>query len=174
MNEEKKNFVDCEYMEAPVKRSMEALYVDSYQSFGWQVEGSSSPEGKPDQVKLKLKRDRRLHSQAELTRLQRQFESYVHDVESLERSKTTAASAAAYVVGLVGTALLGLATFAYLGHSVPLMALWAVPGFAGWILPYFFYQKIKQSKTAQVTHLINQKQDEIYSVCEQASRLIRA
>lgn len=174
MSDTLKDFVGYEYMEATVKRSMETLYADSYQNFGWQVEGSSPPEGKPDQVSLKLKRDRKLRNKAELTRLQRQFESCAHEVETLERSKTLTASIAAYAVGLTGTAFLGCAMFAYLNNLLPLMIVLAVPGFLGWILPYFCYQKVKQNKTAQVTPMIDQKQDEIYAVCEQASGLLRA
>lgn len=169
-----KDFVGYEYMETPVQRSMEALYADSYQSFGWQVEESDSLKEKPNQVNLKLKRDRKLHNKAELTRLQRQFESCAHEVEYMERSKTMTASIVAYAVGLIGTAFLGAATFAYLGDMLPLMIVCAVPGFLGWILPYFCYQKVKQTKTAHVTPMIDQKQDEIYSVCEQASRLLQA
>lgn len=56
----------------------------------------------------------------------------------------------------------------------PVMIVCAVPGFLLWILPYFCYQKLKRDKAAQVTPIIGQKQDEIYSVCEQASRLLQA
>lgn len=173
MSDTSKNFVGYEYMETTVKHSMEPLYADSYQSFGWQVEGSSMQEGKPGQVSLKLKRDRKFRSKAELTRLQRQFESCAHEIETLERSKTLVASTVAYAIGLVGTAFLGCAMFAYLNNLLPLMIVLAVPGFLGWILPYFCYQKVKQNKTAQVTPMIDQKQDEIYAVCEHASGLLQ-
>lgn len=174
MNDSSKGFVGYEYMEAPVQRSMEALYADGYQNFGWQLEGTSEPKERPGQVDLKLKRDRKLRCKAGLTRLQRQFESCAHEVEALERSKTRTASIAAYVIGLIGTTLLSMATFAYLADKLPVMIACAVPGFLLWILPYFCYQKLKWDKTAQVTPIIDQKQDEIYSVCEQASRLLQA
>lgn len=174
MSDSSKDFVGYEYMEAPVQRSLEALYADGYQNFGWQLEGTSDPKERPGQVDLKLKRDRKLRGKTELTRLQRQFESCVHEVEALERSKTWTATIAAYGIGLIGTALLGLATFAYLADKLPVMTACAVPGFLLWILPYFCYQKLKRDKTAQVTPIIDQKQDEIYSVCEQASRLLQA
>ena len=64
--------------------------------------------------------------------------------------------------------------FAYLSGLLPLMVILAVPGFLGWIAPYFCYQKIRQRRTEQVSPIIEQKNDEIYSVCEQGCRLLTA
>lgn len=174
MSEKSSEYVGYEYMEVPAKKSMESLYADSYQNFGWQHEASDAVEGKKDSVQMRFKRDRVLRNKAELTRLQRQFESDVHEIEHLEQSKTTAATIIAIVIGLVGTVFLGLSMFAYLNNAMSLMIILAVPGFLGWILPYFCYKKIKQVKTDQIDPLIGQKQDEIYVVCEQANRLLTA
>lgn len=172
MSDTNVGFVGYEYMEASVKKGMEPMYADSYQCFGWLVEGSVTPEGRPDQVNLKLKRNRKLRNVAELTRLQRQFENCAHEVEALENSKTRTASVLAFSVGLIATVFLGLAAFAYLRGSYLLMAAAAVPGFLGWVLPWFCYQKVKRDKTVQLAPMIEQKRDEIYSVCEQASMLL--
>ena len=166
MNREN-GFVGFEYMEVTAKRGMESMYADSYENFGWEFTGSSAPEDQGGSVTMKFKRDRKLRNKAELTRLQRQF-------EALERSKTTAASIAAFSIGLVGSAFLGGAVFAYLAGSLPLMVVLAIPGFLGWIVPYFCYRKLCSSRERQIIPLVEQKNDEIYAVCEQGCRLLNA
>lgn len=167
-------FVGFEYMEVPAKRSMESMYVDSYENFGWEFEGSSSKENTGDGVTMKFKRDRKLRNKVELTRLQRQFEACAHEIETLEKSKATVAAVVAFTIGLIGTAFLGGAVFAYLADMLPLMVILAVPGFIGWIIPYFCYQTLLRNRERQIAPIIDQKNDEIYSVCEQGCRLLNA
>ena len=174
MSEKGNGYVGFEYMEVPARRSMESLYVDSYANFGWEFEGSSADAEGNDSVNIKFKRDRKLRNKAELTRLQRQFEACAHEIETLERSKITVASIAAFSIGLVGTAFLGGAMFAYLSGSMFLMVILAVPGFLGWIVPYFCYQKLRSSRERQIIPLVEQKNDEIDAVCEQGCRLLNA
>lgn len=171
MNNEK-GFVGFEYMEVSAKHWMESLYVDSYENFGWEFEGEAARESAGGQVTLKFKRDRKLRNKAELTRLQRQFEACAQEIEALERSRTTTASIAAFTIGLAGTVLLGGAMFAYLHGLLPLMVISAVPGFLGWIAPYFCYQRLRQKREQRIAPLIEQKSDEIYSVCERGCRLL--
>ena len=166
------NFVGYEYKELTVKRAMEPVYVDGYKNFGWTMEDTTAAEPNLNTVTLKLKRDRKICNKAELTRLQRQFEACVGEIDSMERSKTTGASIAAFTIGLLGTALIGLATFAYLGGMVPLMIILAIPGFIGWILPYFCFKGISRGKTNKVASLIEKKYDELYEVCEKANALL--
>ena len=174
MSNQENSFVGFEYMEVPAKRSMESMYVDSYRSFGWVFEGPSAWEESGDTVKLRFKRERRLRGQAELTGLQRQSESCAREIEALERTRSTPASIAAFTIGLTGTALLGGAVFAYLNGLLPMMVILAVPGFLGWIIPYFSYQKLRQRREEQLAPMIEQKYDEIYTLCEQGCRLLTA
>ena len=174
MANQENGFVGFEYMEVSSKRSMESMYVDSYRNFGWEYENTSAQEGSGDTVKLKFRRDRKIHSKAELTRLQRQFEACAREIETLERSETTSAAAAAFTIGLAGTAFWGGAVFAYLHGLLPLMVILAVPGFLGWIIPYFCYGKLRKRRTEQIAPILEQKNDEIYTVCEQGCRLLTA
>ncbi|MCZ1269520.1 hypothetical protein EIH79_32945, partial [Paenibacillus tundrae] len=105
-------------------------------------------------------------------RLQRQFEACVTDIETLERSKFTSASIVAYGIGLVGTACMAGSVFAYLDNMLPLSVILAIPGFAGWIIPYFSFSGIRRKKTDKVTPFIDKKYDEIYEVCEKANGLL--
>ena len=172
MMETKNGFVGFEYMEIPAKKNMESLYVDCYGNFGWQYDGNIVKRDGEDSVILKFKRDRKIRNKAELSRLQRQFEACANEIEVLERSRTKTASIAAFTIGMAGTALLGGATFAYLGGMLPLMVILAVPGFLGWILPYFCYQKLKGKKERQIAPIIERKQDEIYEVCQKGCGLL--
>ncbi len=123
-------------------------------------------------VNLKFKRDRKTRNKAELTRLQRQFEAAVREIENLEKSKNLGASVFAYAFGIIGTAFMAGSVFSYNGGLIPLSIVLAIPGFAGWILPYFLYIKLTNKKTASVTPLIDRQYDLIYETCENASSLL--
>lgn len=171
MMSEERNFVGYEYKEVTVRDKFSSMYADSYGNFGWQLEGMDGSILGKKEVTLKLKRDRKVANKAELTRLQQQFESCMNEIISLENSKVIGAAAAAYIVGVIGTAFMAGSVFAYIGGMLVLSVILAVPGFIGWIVPYVIYHKLQKKKTSQVEPLINQKYDEIYQVCEKASAL---
>ncbi|MDR0906322.1 MAG: hypothetical protein LBN00_09175 [Oscillospiraceae bacterium] len=161
-----RNFVGYEYKEVAAGRSLEGVYADGYPNFGWQLDGGGYG-------RLKFKRDRKIRNKAELSRLQREFEAKVREIENLERSKTNGAQAAALTVGLIGTALVGGATFAFIyGNMIPLMIVLALPGFILWGAAYLLYNKFKARKSAAAEPLIDQKYDEIYEVCAKAHTLL--
>jgi hypothetical protein len=177
MNENMKNgsdFVGYEYKEVTVNRDMASLYADSYPNFGWTLEGTGTPFSGFSFITMKFKRDRKIRNKAELTRLQRQFEAQVAEIEAMERSKGIGASTAAYLIGLVGTAFMAGSVFAIIpdAPNVLLCVLFAIPAFAGWILPYFLYTKILKRNTDKVSPLIDGKFDDIYGVCEKANALL--
>lgn len=164
-------YIGYEYINVTVNDDMGSLCADGYQSFGWELEGHS-PSLHLHSTSMKFKRDRKLRNKAELTRLQRQFESCVKAIESLNMSKMTNASIVAYVVGILGTACMAGATFAFLAGMIPLMIILAVPGFIGWIIPYFSFKSLCRKRAEKVAPLIEQKYDEIYDVCEKANALL--
>lgn len=166
------NFIGYEYSDVTVSREMERVYMDGYENFGWQYESSGLSISSPLSVVLRFKRDRKLRNKAELTRLQRQFDACARDIVAMERSKTTLASTVAYIIGIVGTAFMAGSVFAVTSGLVALCAILAVPGFVGWILPYFVYSMIQRKKTAEMAPLIEGKYDEIYEVCEKANGLL--
>ena len=167
------NFIAYEYKDVAVRRDMEALYADSFPSFGWKLEARSPSIGLTT-VNLKFKRDRRITNKAELARLQREYESNIEEIEKLENSKLIAPSAIAYGVGIIGTAFMAGSVFSYLGSMVALCIILAIPAFAGWIVPYFAYKKITKSKADKVAPLIDGKYDAIYETCEKANSLVNA
>lgn len=168
---ERNRYIGYEYKKILTNAEMAPVFADGYENFGWELDGTS-PSLRLGPSYMTFKRDRKLRNKAELARLQRQFESCTANIISLEKSKTVNASIVAYIVGILGTALMAGATFAYLANLIPLMIILAVPGFVGWILPYFLFKKIYQKQAAKVVPLVDQKYDEIYSVCEKANQLL--
>ena len=53
-----------------------------------------------------------------------------------------------------------------------LTILLAIPGFLGWIVPYFLYRALVRKRTAEVEPLMEQKYDEINSICEKGTHLL--
>jgi len=173
MSENKKNsFVAYEHKEIAVKRELEAIYTDGYPSFGWMPDGRGASTNGLTSVNLKFKRDRKITNREELTKFQREFENCVKEIERMENTKVIVPSIVAYVIGIIGTVCMAGATFAYLAGMITLCIVLSIPGFIGWIIPYFCYLRIKRSKTEQITPLIDQKYDTIYEVCEKATGLL--
>ena len=165
-------FIGYEYKEVAVNRDIKGVYADAYPNFGWALEGSSTSVIGISTVNLKFKRDRKIRNKAELTWLQRQFESNVREIEKLEQSKTMTASIVAYTIGLVGTAFMAGSVFAVLANMIPLCVILAIPAFLGWVLPYINFNKLRAKRTEAVTPLIDQQYDAIYDVCEKAHILL--
>lgn len=175
MREENKlpgSFIGYEYHSITIPHEMECIYTDGYENFGWTREEAAAPPMGSGTVNMKFKRDRKIRNKAELTRLQRQFEACANEITAMERSKNTHAAITAFTIGLLGCVFLGGATFSYLAGMLPLMVILAIPGFMGWILPYFCYCGILAKRGAMIAPLIEKKHDEIYDVCEKANNLL--
>lgn len=167
-----RSFIGYEYQEISVKNEMSSVCADGYANFGWKLEDSSFALGRPDSVVMKFKRNRKIRNKTELTRLQRQFNSIVSDIISLESSKRLKASIIAYTVGIVGTAFMAGSVFSVTAGLILPCIILAIPAFVGWILPYFLYRSIEKDKTASVAPLIDSKYDELYTICEKANDLL--
>ena len=165
---ERQSFISYEYKELNVKEDQASFYLDCYENFGWKQDENFPPQNKGDLVTLKLKRNRKIVNKVELTRLQRHFEADMQDIFSLENSKTSLATILALVIGILGTAFMAGSVFAVTAEPpiIWLCILLAIPAFAGWILPYFVYKKVKEEKIKKVTPYIEEKYDEIYEICE--------
>lgn len=179
-DKQKKNFVSYEYKEVVTESSRASLLIDGYENFGWELD-EHLPESSmrknhagENKTVLRFKRNRKIINKAELTRLQRNFEACVNEIDALERSKTSEALAYALALGIIGTAFMAGSTFAVTAQPphIILCIVLAVPGFLGWIFPYFLYRKILQRRTEKVTPLIEEKYEEIYGLCEKGNKLL--
>lgn len=164
-----RRFVSYEYKEIAADSSKASFLIDGYENFGWEPDKNPVNEKKI----LRLKRDRKLVNKTELTRLQRNFESCLDEIEKLEKAKTSAASIWALAIGVAGTAFMAGSVFAVTAEPprVLLCILLALPGFAGWIAPYFVYRWAAAKRAAHLAPLIEEKYEEIYEIFEKGNRL---
>lgn len=175
-----KSFVGYEYKEIVTDNSRLSFLLDGYESFGWEEDGRLSENaaaGKTtlqQRTVLRMKRNRKLVNKVELTRLERNFEACVDEIGKLEKAKTSAATMCALIAGIIGTAFMAGSVFAVTAQPpyYILCILLAVPGFLGWIFPYFLYKKIAGKQTEKIMPLIEAKYDEIYEICEKGNKLI--
>jgi len=204
VKKENTNYVGYEHKKVNIRKETEGLWSDSMTNFGWKLEKSEpalvkrlwaplcimlaplavfpgTPFGKlirdhksETHIELTFKRDKNIPRKTELSRLQSQFEAQTNAIESLEDSKSSSATTAAYIVALIGAAFMAASVFTLLGSMLPLSIIMAVPGFACWILPYFIYRSMKDSKTRKVGPQIEKQYDNIYDVCKKANELLRS
>ncbi|MBC1458660.1 hypothetical protein [Listeria newyorkensis] len=163
------DFVGYEYKDITINQEQESLFVDGYTNFGWDLDSVSKSV---TSLKIKFKRDRKIRNKAELTRLQRQFDACVDEMEQLERSKKTTARIVAYGIALVGTIGMACSVFAVTSGLITLSVIFAIPGVLGWLIPYFSYKKLYQKKAAEITILMDQKNEELYEVSKKANGLL--
>ena len=175
-----KNFVGYEYKEIVAESSKASFLLDGYESFGWEADDNLMESRRTvnsmtqKEVIIRLKRNRKIINKAELTRLQRNFEACVSEIETLEKAKTSAATMWALIVAVMGTAFMAGSVFAVTAQQphVLLCILFAIPGFLGWIFPYFIYKRIAARQTEKVIPLIEDKYDEIYEICQKGNKLL--
>lgn len=174
-NKKQKDYIGYEYKEITVEGNRVSQYLDGYLNFGWLPDENHEIRERVSTT-LRLKRDRKIINKAELTRLQRNFEDCMKQIERLEQSRYSTATMIALILGVLGTAFIAGATFAAV-HQPPVIWLCivlAIPGFIGWITPYFAYVHIFRKRAAVVAPLIEAKYEEIYSLCEKGNRLLGA
>ena len=164
-------FIGYEYKDLIVSKSMEGLYADAYQNFGWILDNiSDSITGST--TSMRFKRDRKIRNKAELTRLQRQFDDCISKIIKMEHNKRFSATMKSITIGIGGTAFMAGATFSYLGGYIWLCIILAIPGFLGWIFPYFFFKSSYAKNAQQIEPLIESEYDEIYKITERANSLL--
>ena len=179
------SFIAFEYKEVTADIAQASFLMDGYANFGWEIDENVMPDtteryfagkGKNQNKKIviRMKRDRRILNKMELTRLQRNFEACVAEIGNLEKEKTSRPSVTALTVGILGTAFMAGSTFAVTAQPprILLCIILAIPGFLGWILPYFLYKAGVRKQTEKMTPLIEEKYDEIYEICEKGNKLL--
>ena len=175
IREDGSSFVGYEYKEIPAGGPYATLCLDGYEQFGWVLDERTGEDAlRTGKGRLILKRDRKIVNKVELTRLQRHFEACIRELEVLEQSKTSKASIAAIAVGLVGTAFLAGSTFAVTHQPpmIPLCILLAIPGFLGWIVPWFLYRAMVRRRSRVVEELLEKKYNEIDEICQKGHQLL--
>ncbi|HJA66875.1 MAG TPA: hypothetical protein H9955_11295 [Candidatus Mediterraneibacter cottocaccae] len=186
MAEKKKRFIGYDYKEVTAEPVRLSLLLDGYESFGWEVienAGTTAGNGiynpgvpakQQGKQTVRLRRERKIINKAELTRLQSNFEACISEIDALERAKTTRPTLTSITVGIIGTAFMAGAVFAVTAQPplIILSIILAVPGFFGWLVPYFLYREMAAKQADKIRPLIEKKYDEIYELCEKGSGLL--
>ncbi len=174
IEKDNKFYTGYEYMEVYVESSKASFYIDAYENFGWRPDENHQFIKESGDVTLYLKRDRKIMNKTELTRLQRNFEDCLHQIDLLENSKTSKATIISIATGILGTGFMAGSVFAITAATpiIWLCALLAIPAFIGWISPIFLFKKIVKKQIEIVTPLIEDKYDEIYEICEKGNKLL--
>lgn len=182
LQQSKTGYIGYEYRQITIPKEQYSLCMDSYPCFGWEHDPNKKTEqsfpsvlsGKRDMVSIHFRRNRNISNKAELTRLQRNFDSCIGELKALEQAKTSMPGMVAVAIALLGTAFMAGATFAAVAEPpvIWLMILLSIPGFLAWILPYFIYRALVRKKTAEIEPLMEQKYEEIYSICEKGNNLL--
>lgn len=169
-----KDFVAYDYQDVAVEQSLSSLYRDAYENFGWELDGQMEMVSVQGKVNLHFRRNRKIVNKVELTRLQRNFDACMEEIQTLEASKRSGPASVAIIIGILGTACMAGAVFAVTAEPpfVSLCILLSIPGFLGWALPWFVYQHLVKKRTQKLTPILNNKYEELYEVCEKGSRLL--
>ena len=176
----RKSFIVYEYKEFITESNKVSFLIDGYKSFGWEIDENISRRveninySNKTKVIIHLKRKCKIINKMELTRLQRNFEACVNEIEELEKSKTSVANMYAIICGFMGTVFIAGSVFAVTAEipHIVFSILLAVPGFLGWIFPMFIYKKVVEKHTKKLIPLIEEKYDEIYKICEKGNKLL--
>lgn len=166
--ERQPSYVAYDYKEITAKGERAAILMDCYQSLGWEVEKENAFG------QIMLRRSRKIMNKMELTRLQRNMEACVAEIDALQKGKTTKASIVSLILGLIGTAFMAGSVFAVTATPpiVWLCILLAVPAFTLWILAPILYPRMVAKRTKVINELIEEKYDEIYAICENGNKLL--
>lgn len=178
--EERKHFISYDYKEIIADYEKASFLLDAYVNFGWQPDENQKSIMKNDyspyqkKMVLYLKRDRKIMNKMELTRLQRNFEACMKEIETLEKSRNSKAVMWALIVGILGTAFMAGSVFSIVMQppQILLCIILAVPAFIGWIVPYFLYRKISVKESEKLEVLVEEKYDEIDRICEKGNKLL--
>lgn len=171
---EKNSFIAYEYKELVVPTEYASFYLDCYEAFGWERDENYFAAEGVRMTTLHLRRNRKLVNKAELTRLQRNFEACINEIKQLERSKSASAKIWSLAVGIIGTVFMAGSVFAVTAQPphILLCIILAVPAFLGWIFPLYIYRRISTMQGQKLQPLIEEKQDEIYEICEKGHGLL--
>ena len=171
---EKKDYRSYEYKQVVGREKQLSFCVDCYRNLGWFPDENAPVKQAHGQSLLQLKRDRRIANKMELSRLEHNFDACMAELEKLESSKTAVPTIHTMICAFLGTAFMAGSVFAVTADPpiVWLCALLAVPGFLGWILPYFIYRQGVAKRIEKITPYIEAKYDEIDAICRKGYSLL--
>jgi hypothetical protein len=165
------NAVTYDYRTIKVKREMETMAEDAYANLGWELTGSSIADGAIFHVNLSFKRDRKIEGKAKLLKQQEKADNILLNIESLQNAKRTAGNIPALSVGIAGALTLGGSmSMVMMLEGVGFMAGGIALGLVGigiCLLALAVYKKVRKSKTARISPILESEFDKLADVCEE-------
>lgn len=175
MNQENiETYTSFDYKKISLNTDTDMQYLDGIKMFGWGVDDQKTSTSENGTMNYVLKRNRNIINKTELTRLEKNFDFCFHEIIRLQNSVKSKATINALTIGFIGTCFMAGSTFA-ITHEPPIIwlcAVLAIPGFIGWILPYFVYKKSSIKQQSTIEQFIKNNYDEIEQICNKATLLI--
>lgn len=203
MSERKPGLTTYTYKEITVPKSMEGIWKDGLENFGWELTRNEPAIDKAvwdpirlmiaplaifpkshfskwvrdteseTNVVLSFRRDRNIVEKDALNRTESQFEGYAKEITRLERSKTRKPTVVASILGGIGTVFMAASVFSFLLNAIALFVVMGVLGLAGWILPAVIYRSMRASQVRRVEPMIEDKYNTLYDVCREGHTLLQ-
>lgn len=181
-----KDFIIYEHLSIDVNPEQEQLYVDCYQSFGWEFVSSSGNTlnqdyyvndpnlNKINLVHIKFKRDKKIKNKAELLILQKKMESTLKKIDKLTKEPEMISTMYSMIIGIIGLVFFAFGILSYIASNpiYMLAILNGIIGIVGFIIAFLINGKIKKQKEEQNEVLIEEQYNLIYGYCEKANKLI--
>ena len=173
-----KNFKTYDYTSIVVSKEFESIYIDTYESFGWELttsELSMQNTSMTKNIKLSFKRDRKINKKNDLNKLQKETEVCFSNIKKYENQKTSIATIKALSIGFLAIVFIALSVFIitdYIKISIVFSILFGIIGILLCIPPYFVYKKNTIRSTEKLDPLIDKEYDKISDICLNAHNLV--
>lgn len=152
---------DWEYKTVLVTNDAADLCIAGNQLFGWiLIEVSPPPPGSIENM-LTFGRENIVAESPDMIRLSKRLDSYVRQVNYLERLKSWAAFRFALIMSIIGLGMLSLSMRVFLFGNIGLSIVFFSFGVLYLIFSYYLYKFIRNKKISEMNDLIIQKRKEI-------------
>ena len=163
-----------DYRTIRIKRELEAMATDAYESLGWSLVGSSVADGAIFHVNLSFKRDRKIASKPQLLAQQEKVDEILTNIEILQSRRKTAGLASSIGVGSVGAITFGggmslcLEFGTRAGYFMAAGIATGITGLGILALAWLVRGAVKRRRGALLTPIIETEYNKLADVCEVA------
>lgn len=152
---------DWEYKTVLVTNDAADLCTAGNQLFGWiLIEVTPPPPGSIEKM-LTFGRENTVAESPDMIRLSKRLDSYVRQINYLERLKNWAAFRFALIMSIIGFGMLRLSMRVYLFGCMGLSIAMFTFGVLYLAFSYYLYKFIRKRKVSEMNDLIVQKRKEI-------------
>jgi len=158
---------DHEYKTMLVGVDVMELCIAGYQLLGWILIETSPPMVGNNEMMLTFCKAKKTVDNPDLVRLNKRLDSYIGQLNYMERVRRWAAVYFSVFMCVIGTGTYYIGIRALMIGRIEIMLLLFVYGTLQMIFSSFLYQYIRRRKTEEMNNLIVQKRAEIKELMEQ-------